>query len=81
MGLVRRYSLMACRMGHGQSACAHSVPCGTNAAHMKTVSLAWCIGHLRVDVRACRMCAQFSHVPRRVCGALGLALPLVRADS
>ena len=51
-----------------------------HAAHMKTVSLAWCIGHLRVDVRACRMCAQFSHVPLVPAASVALSVSLCRSS-
>jgi len=79
VGLVRRQSSMACRKGHGQLACAHSVQCGTH----ENGQLVACIGHLYARV-ACEMCVQFvvqfAYVASRPSRAIGLALPLVRAD-
>ena len=72
---MRRQSSMACRKGHGQLACAHSVPCGTH----ENGQLVACIGHLYAHV-ACEMCVQFAYVASRPSRAIGLALPLVRAD-
>ena len=75
VGLVRRQSSMACRKGHGQLACAHSVQCGTH----ENGQLVACIGHLYAHA-ACEMCVQFAYVASRPSRAIGLALPLVRAD-